>query len=62
MNVVGDSDDEKISANYLLTNIQVLMLWNAFENVSSANMKLSKKWLHKRGQSRGLLIRLWDYY
>ena len=42
----------------LLTNAQVSRLRKAFSNSSSANTKLSKTQLHKKGQSRGFLGRL----
>ena len=42
----------------LLTNTQVLKLFKAFENNSSANIKLSKTQLHKMGQLGGFLGRL----
>ena len=41
-----------------LTNTQVSKLDEAFTNGSSANMKLSKTQLHKKGQSGGFLGRL----
>ena len=55
-NVVGDSSDENnFPHTFLLTNTQVSKLRKAFENDSSANIKLSKTQLHKIGQSRGRL-------
>ena len=53
-NVVGDSNDEN---KLLLPNTQVSKLRKAFENGSSANIKLPKTQLHKIGQSRGFLGR-----
>ena len=51
-NVVGDSNDgNDFPCKLLLTNAQVLRLWKAFANISSANIKLSKTLLHKIGQS-----------
>ena len=50
-NVTGNSNDETNFLHKLsLTNSQVLMLRKAFENGSSANVKLSKTQLHKIGQ------------
>ena len=58
-NAVGDSNDvNNFSHKFLLTNTQVSKLRKAFANGSSANIKLSKKQLHKIGQSRGFLGRL----
>ena len=46
-NVVGDSSDENnFPHKFLLTNTQVSKLRKAFENDSSANIKLSKTQLH----------------
>ena len=57
-NVVGDSNDEnKFPRKLLLTNTQVSRLYKAFENNSSANIKLSKTQLHKIGQSDGFLVK-----
>ena len=42
----------------LLTNTQISRLRKAFENGSSANIKLSKTQLHKIGQSEGFVGRL----
>ena len=41
-----------------MTNTQVSRLCKAFANNSLANIKLSKTWLHKIGQSGGFLGRL----
>ena len=41
-----------------MTNKQVLKLREAFTKGSSANIKLSKTWLHKIGPSREFLGRL----
>ena len=58
-NVVGDSNDENnFSHKLLLTNTQVSKLRKAFANGSSANLKLSKTYLHKIRQSGGFLGRL----
>ena len=55
-NIVGDSNDETSFPHRLsLTNIHVTNLRKAFANGSSANIKLSKKQLHKIGKS-GLLL------
>ena len=57
-NVVGDSNDENnFLHKLLLTNIRVSNLHKAFENNSSANIKLSKTQLHKIGQSGRFLGR-----
>ena len=49
-NVVGDSNDEdNFLHNWLLTNTQVSRLYKAFENGSSANIKLPKTQLQKIG-------------
>ena len=59
-NVFGDSDDENnFPHKLLLTNTQVSRPCKAFRNNSSANIKLSKTQLHKIGQSRGFLARLY---
>ena len=59
LNVAGDSNDENdFSHKLLLTNKQVLKLREAFTKGSSANVKLSKTWLHKIGPSREFLGRL----
>ena len=51
-NVVGNYDEENnFLHKFLLTNIQVSKLRNAFENGSLANTKLSKTQLHKARQS-----------
>ena len=58
-NVVGDSNDKKnFPHTLLLTNTQVSKLRKAFAKNSSAKLKLSKTQLHKIGQSRGFLCRL----
>ena len=58
-NVLGDSNDQNnFLHKLLLTNSQVSKLPKAFENGSSANIKLSKTQLHKIGQSGGYLSRL----
>ena len=52
LNVVGDSNDENNCLhNLLLTNTQVSQRCKSFANNSSANIKLSKAQLHKKGQS-----------
>ena len=57
-NVVRDSNDEnKFPRKSLLNNTQVLRLWKAFVNGSSASIKLSKYQLLKIGQSGGFLVR-----
>ena len=56
-NVAADSNDENnFSHKLLLTNTQVSKLRKAFENDSSANIKLSKIQWHKIGQSGGFLV------
>ena len=58
-NVVGDSNyGNNFLDKLLLTNTQVLRLPKYFPNNSSANTKLSKTQLYKRGQSGGFLGRL----
>ena len=58
-NDVGDSNDENnFPHKLLLTNTQVSKLRKAFEDSSSANMKLSNTQLHKIGQSGRFLGRL----
>ena len=58
-NIVGDSTDvNNFPHKLLLTNEQVSKLRKAFENNSSANIKLSKTQLHKMGQLGGFLGRL----
>ena len=47
-----------IKISYFLTNTQVLKLHKDFANGSSANLKLSKTWLHKIGQWEGSLSKL----
>ena len=54
-NLVGDSYDKN---KLFLTITQVLKLRKGFTNVSSANIKLSKTWLHKIGQWGGSLSKL----
>ena len=55
----GDSNDENNFLHKLLSiNTQVSRLHKAFANGSSANIKLSKTWWHKIGQSGGFLSRL----
>ena len=50
-NVVGNSNDENnFLHKLLLTNTQVSRLCKAFANNSSANIKISKTQLHKKGQ------------
>ena len=49
-NIVGDSYDKN---KLFLSNAQVLKLRKGFANGSSANIKLSKTWLHKIVQSGG---------
>ena len=57
-NIVGNSNDEiNFPHKLLLTNTQVSKLHKAFANGSSANSKLSKTQLHKKGQSGGFLGR-----
>ena len=59
--VFGDSSDGNNFLHKLLfTNTQVLRLRKAFENNSSANIKLSKTQLHKIGQSGGFLGSLFE--
>ena len=58
-NVVGDSnDDNNFPHKSRLTNTQVSKLRETFANSSSANIKLSKTYLHKIGQSGEFLGRL----
>ena len=52
-NIVDDSNDENNFPHKLLTDTQVLRLYKAFANGSSANVELSKTQLHKIGQSGG---------
>ena len=55
-NVVdGSNNEHNFSHKLLSTNNQVLRLCKAFANGSSANIKLSKTQLRKRGQSGGYL-------
>ena len=56
-NVVGDSNDE-INFPHKLLLTRLLRLRKAFANGSLANIKLSKTWLLKIGQSGGFLGRL----
>ena len=50
-NVVGNSNDENnFLHKLLLTNTQVSRLCKDFANNSSANIKISKTQLHKKGQ------------
>ena len=56
--IVGNSnDDNYFPHGLLLTNTQISKLHKAFANKSSANIKLSKTQLHKKGQSGGFLGR-----
>ena len=58
-NTIGDSNDKKnFPHKLLLANTQVSKLHKTFKNNSSANTKLSKTQLHKKGQSGGFLCRL----
>ena len=58
-NVVADPNDQNnFPHNLLLTNAQVLRRCKAFANSLSAYTKLSKRHLHKTGQSEGFLGRL----
>ena len=55
-NVVGDSNNEnKFPHRLPSANTQVSKLRKAFANDSSANIELSKTYLHKIRQSRGFL-------
>ena len=57
--VVGDFINEiSFSNKFLLSNTQVSRLLEDFENVSSANIKLLKTYLHKIEQWGGFLGRL----
>ena len=57
--VVGDSNDENnFPRKLLLTNTQVSKLRKGFAYNSSANKKISKPRLHKKGQLGGFLSRL----
>ena len=59
LNIVRDSNNENnFLHKLLLTNTQVSKLRKAFANNCSANIKLSKTLLYKKGQSGGLLGRL----
>ena len=58
-NIAGDSTDENNFPHKLLwTNTKVSRLYEAFANVSSADIKLSITQFHNVGQSRGFLGRL----
>ena len=49
--MIDNSNDEtNFSNKLLLSNTQVSRLHNAFANNSTANIKLSKTQLHKKGQ------------
>ena len=51
LSVIDNSNDEtNFSHKLLLSNTQVSRLHNAFANNSTANIKLSKTQLHKKGQ------------
>ena len=55
-NVGWDSNDENnFPLKLLSTNTQTSKLGKPFANGLSANMKLSKSQLHKKGQSGGFL-------
>ena len=57
--MIGSSNDEtNFPHRLLLTNTQVSRLCKAFANNSSANIKLSKTQLHKKGQSERFIGRL----
>ena len=57
--VVDDSyDEDNFPHKLILTNTQVSELHKAFQNGSSANMKLTKTELYKIRQSGGFLGRL----
>ena len=58
MLLVVSNDESNFPHKFLLSHLQFLKLSNAFENGSSANIKLSKTQLHKIGQSGGYLSRL----
>ena len=56
--MIGNSNDEtNFSHKLLLSNTQVSRLHNAFANNLTANRKLSKTHLHKKGQQGGFLGR-----
>ena len=58
-NVIGNSNDEdNFSHKSLLPNTQISRLREALANISSANIRLLKTQLHKRGQSGRFLGRL----
>ena len=54
------NDNANFLNKLLLINTKVLRLHKSFTNASSANTKLSKTQLHKIGQSKGFLDRLWE--
>ena len=56
--IVGSNNGNNFPHKLLLTNTQVSKFCKAFENNSSANIRLSKTHLHKIGQSGGFLGRL----
>ena len=56
--IVGYNNENNFPHKLLLTNTQVSKFCKAFENNSSANIRLSKTHLHKIGQSGGFLGRL----
>ena len=56
--IVGSNNENNFPHKLLLTNTQVSKFCKAFENNSSANIRLSKTHLHKIGQSGGFLGRL----
>ena len=57
--MIGSSNDKtNFPHRLLLTNTQVSRLCKAFANNSSANIKLSKTQLHKKGQSERFIGRL----
>ena len=58
MLLVVSNDESNFPHKFLLSHLQFLKLSNAFENGSSANIKLSKTQLHKVGQSGEYLGRL----
>ena len=60
-NVVVDSIDETFPHRLLLTNTQVLEIWTAFVNDSSANIKLSKTQLFKTLQLEGFTLHLLSF-
>ena len=57
-NIIGHSNDENnFPHKVLLTNTKFSRLHEAFSNISSANIKLSKPHLHKIGQTGRFLGR-----